>query len=87
MNKKLYMFITFFIISTILGYHLSLLVKVSRMQLDIKNLENQLTESKKELQIKTSEFERKLDYAKIRKKAEEDFGMEISDQIEYIRVD
>lgn len=87
MNKKLFVFITVIAITSIMGYHLAMLVKVSKMQLEIKKLEAQLEESKKELQIRTSEFEEKLDFVRIRKIAEEEFGMEISDQIEYIRVD
>lgn len=87
MNKKLCVFITVAAIFFIMGTHLAMLVKVSKMQLEIKNLEKQLEESKKELQIRTSEFEEKLDFVRIRRIAEEEFGMEISDQIEYIRVD
>jgi len=87
MNKKLCVFITVVAIVSIMGTHLAMLIKVSKMQLEIKNLEVQLKESRKQLQIVSNEFEEKLDFVRIRRIAEEKFEMEISDHIKYIRVD
>ena len=87
MNKKKYTIITIIAIVTILGTHLSMLVKISKMQRDLNLLEKKVVEAKKELKIKSNEFERKIDFIEIRRKSEMDFGMEISDHIEYLRVD
>jgi len=87
MNKKILFIVTsLLVIVVMLGWHLSLLVKISKVQRDMRGTELRVSEAKKELQNKNAEFENKIDFKKIRKKAEDDFGMEISDHIEYLRV-
>lgn len=88
MNKKV-LFVVFSVLTivSVLGYHLSMLVKISKMQRDIRTSQQRVSEVRKELQQKSSEFEEQIDFKKIRKRAEDDFGMEISDSIEYLRVD
>lgn len=87
MNKRiLFIVMSLLIIAVMLGWHLSSLVKISKAQRDIRAIELRVSEAKKELQNKNTEFEKKIDFKKIRKKAEDDFGMEISDHIEYLRV-
>ena len=88
MNKRVFFIVmSITLVVAMLGIHLSLLVKISKIQRDIKSIELRVIETKKELQYKNSEFEKRIDFKKIRKKAEDDFGMEISDHIEYLRVD
>ncbi len=88
MNKRVFFIVmSITLVVAMLGIHLSLLVKISKIQRDIKRIDLVVVETKKELQYKNSEFEKKIDFKKIRKKAEDDFGMEISDHIEYLRVD
>lgn len=88
MNKRIFFIVmSITLVVAMLGIHLSLLVKISKIQRDIKRIDLRVVETKKELQYKNSEFEKKIDFKKIRKKAEDDFGMEISDHIEYLRVD
>jgi|GEM_PF-2468998 len=88
MKKRVFFIImSITLVVAMLGIHLSLLVKISKIQRDIKSIELRVIETKKELQYKNSEFEKRIDFKKIRKKAEDDFGMEISDHIEYLRVD
>jgi len=87
MNKKILFIVTsLLVIVVMLGWHLSLLVKISKVQRDMRGTELRVSEAKKELQNKNAEFENKIDFKKIRNKAEDDFGMEISDHIEYLRV-
>ncbi|GLI55868.1 hypothetical protein PM10SUCC1_13820 [Propionigenium maris DSM 9537] len=88
MNKRVFFIaMSITLVVAMLGIHLSLLIKISKIQRDIKKIELRVVETKKELQAKNSEFEKRIDFKKIRKKAEDDFGMEISDHIEYLRVD
>jgi len=88
MNKRVFFIVmSITLVVAMLGIHLSLLVKISKIQRDIKSIELRVIDTKKELQNKNNEFEKEIDFKKIRKKAEDDFGMEISDHIEYLRVD
>ncbi len=88
MDRKVLPFlISSVLIVSMLGYHLYMLVKISEVQRDIIGVRFKVSESRKQLYRLNSQFEKEIDYKRIRKKAEEKYGMEISDSIEYFKID
>lgn len=86
-KKKKAMSLGILIFIVTLSIHMYFIVKISRLQLDIKKLRIEIADINDELDIKRKKLEEKGGFQNIEKRAKEELSMEAIDEIKYLEIE
>ncbi len=84
--KDIYIALLIILVVLLPVIHLNLFIQVAKEQGEVRKLKKIVNESEELYQSKKMELENKVDLEKIEREARVQFGMEISNEIEYFKL-